>query len=94
MNITKQIQKLEQYEVQHRSGFTRSLAMLLAVATVFSSVELIHADKKRGTHDTSKEAIVAQAAQLGQSEKAERNETVRMPVKFDDGLRATATTSF
>lgn len=94
MNIQKQIVKFEQYEVQHRSAFTRSLALFLAAATVLSSIEMLHGDEKRRSHETNKEAIVAQAAQFDQSEKTERNETVRMPVKFDDGLRATATTTF
>lgn len=89
MSIKTQIKKLEQYEVQHRSAFERIGAFILTIATVFSMTELGHTEDKRN-FNRAREAVVAQAIVFN---PAEKNETVRMPVKFDDGLRATATTS-
>lgn len=86
MSIKTQIKKLEQYEVQHRSAFERGGAIFLTLATLFSMTEL-------GQHDATKR--VARSDVLANSSivfnPAEKNETVRMPIKFDDGLRAPAT---
>lgn len=90
MNIQKEIVKIKTYEDQHRSAFERVGALVLTMATMFSMTELGHTDDKRNII-RSRDAIVAQSVVFN---PAEKNETVRMPVKFDDGLRATATTSF
>ena len=87
MSIKTQIKKLEQYEVQHRSAFERTGAILLTLATLFSVTEL-------GQHDNNKR-IARSDVMVNNSvifNPAEKNETVRMPIKFDDGLRAPETT--
>jgi hypothetical protein len=85
VSIKKQIKKLEQYEVKHRSTFERYGALLLTVATLFGSAQLGHDH----TAQLAKKDVVFQSRVSLNS--AAENETVRMPVKFDDGLRATAT---
>ena len=90
MNIQKQIKKeliaIERYELRHRSGIERAGALILTLATLFSLTGLGHDDiKQRANRDA-----VAQIVPV--FNPAEKNETVRMPIKFDDGLRATANT--
>ena len=86
MSIKTEIKKLEQYELKHRSSFERFGALVLAVATIFSMLELGHDH----TTQLAKRDVVFQSRTALNS--AAENETVRMPVKFDDGLRAVATT--
>ncbi|HET6924468.1 MAG TPA: hypothetical protein VFH39_01390 [Candidatus Saccharimonadales bacterium] len=102
MNITKQIvkvekevvrdlRKLEQLEVQHRTGLERAGALALTALIAFSMADFGHGDDRRNLNRVTKEAVVNQSVVFS---PAEKNETVRMPVKFDDGLRATATTGY
>jgi hypothetical protein len=85
--IKKELIKLERYEVKQRSKFERGSVLLLVLATLFSVTELgAHSPQKQvARHD-----VVAQPSQV--LNPAEKNETVRMPVKFDQGLRAVTTT--
>jgi hypothetical protein len=86
MNISTQIKKLEQYEVRHRSALERFSTLVLAAATIFSLTGLGHDDQRQRA---TKEAV---ASVMTTFSPAEKNETVRMPIKFDGGLRAPATT--
>jgi len=90
MSISSQIRKLEQYEVKHRSGIERLATLVLVVATIFSTTELGHGDDKRNINLRNRDVIAQRSIVFN---PAEKNETVRMPVKFDDGLRATATST-
>ncbi|HEX7368174.1 MAG TPA: hypothetical protein VF261_00775 [Candidatus Saccharimonadales bacterium] len=84
--IKKEIRAFERYELQHRSAFQRFGVLVLAVLTLFSVTEL-------GAHSAQKQLarndIVPQPNVV--LNPAEKNETVRMPVKMDDGIRAVAT---
>jgi len=60
--------------------------MVLVLATLFSLSNLVH-DR---TQSLKKDVIVFSNFVINPA-NTERNETVRMPVKFDDGLRAPAT---
>lgn len=83
--IKKELKALERYEVQHRSGFERTSTLVLTLATLFSLTGLGHDDQRAAR----RAAIVPTVPILSSTEK---NETVRMPIKFDDGLRAIANT--
>lgn len=85
--IKKVLKKIRQYEVIHRSAFDRTGAILLTIATVFSLTEL-------GTHGgQGRVAGISRMVPVKSAlESAERNETVRMPIKFDEGLRSVANT--
>ncbi|MBC7581342.1 hypothetical protein H7097_00550 [Aeromicrobium sp.] len=89
MNINTQIKKLDHYDVHERSLTHKVGAIVLAVATVFSiAVETNHATK-----GMAKSEVIVNSNYLAvRPEPAEKNEMVRMPIKFDDGLRAAATT--
>jgi hypothetical protein len=90
MSISSEIRKLEHYQVIHRSAFTRIATSVLAAAVVFSLTGLGHDGERQRS---LKEAVASSVATFMPTEKTtERNETVRMPIKFDDGLRALATT--
>ncbi len=85
MSIKTQIKKLEHYQVHPRSNFSRVGALVLTLATVLSLVSESHDVNKQLRRDiTVNSNFIASPA--------EKNETVRMPIKFDDGLRATAST--
>jgi len=89
VKINKQIKKLEHYDVHERSHFVRFGALVLTAATVLSIVVENHDATKR----LAKTDIVANPSFVASNhEPAEKNEMVRMPIKFDDGLRAPATT--
>ena len=89
VSIKTQIKKLEQYEVNHRSGFERAGALALIALIVFSTTELSRdANKLRSRVESFAQTnFIAHPV-----DPAEKNETVRMPIKFDDGLRASETT--
>lgn len=88
MSIKKQIKKLEHYEVVHRTAFVRGSALALTALTVFSMTELGHeASKLRARVDTFAQTNFI----TNPADPAEKNEMVRSPIKFDDGLRAVAT---
>lgn len=85
--IKKELRKIERYQVTHRSGFERAGAIFLTAATLFSLTELGgHSEQKRVART---DVVAPPNVVLG---PAEKNETVRMPIKFDDGLRSVATT--
>lgn len=81
MSLKTQIKRLEHYELQHRSSFERLGAIVLTAATLFSISNVAHAQDKR-------EALVFGPLALN---SAHENETMRHPVKLDDGLRSVAT---
>lgn len=85
--IKKEIRKFERYELEHRSSLERFGALTLALVTLFSLTEL-------GAHSAQKQLarrdIITQPNLV--LNPAEKNETVRMPVKMDDGIRAVAST--
>jgi len=84
VSIKTEIKKLEHYQVRHRSTLSRAGVLILVAATVFEITGL-----GRDHHDlTKREAIVGARYNLNSGAE---NETVRMPIKFDDGLRAVAT---
>ncbi|HVS58807.1 MAG TPA: hypothetical protein VHD60_03665 [Candidatus Saccharimonadales bacterium] len=84
MSIKTQIKKLEQYEVKHRSGMERLCTIVLAAATIFATI-----DVSREAARQLKDAFVQPAFAIN---SAAENEVVRMPVKFDEGVRATSVT--
>lgn len=86
MSINSQIKKLEHYQVNHRSGIERFCTLVLTAATIFSITGLGHDEQRQRA---AREAITATMPTFS---PAEKNETVRMPIKFDDGLRSIATT--
>ena len=90
MSINAQIKKLEHYEVTHRSAITRLSALAITVATLFSITGLSHHDQQATTTEQVSERSAASVSI--HHESAEKNETVRMPIRFDDGLRAPVTT--
>jgi hypothetical protein len=89
MTLKKQIQKLNHYDVHDRSHFERIGALVLTAATVLSIVVESHDATKRVAKS---DVVVNHNFIASQHEPAEKNEMVRMPIKFDDGLRAPATT--
>jgi len=86
VTIKTQIKKLEQYELKHRSGFARVGALVLTAATLFNLLDLSH---DAATRQAKKDIITQSPAILN---SARENETMRLPVKLDDGLRSIATT--
>jgi len=89
--IKNELKRLERYELSHRSAFARTGAMVLTLATLFSLTGLGHEDPRQRA--VNREIIAQFVPVFNPIEKnAEKNETVRMPIKFDDGLRATSTT--
>jgi predicted glycoside hydrolase/deacetylase ChbG (UPF0249 family) len=89
MSIKKQIKKLEHYDVHQRSHFEKIGAVVLTAATVLSIVIENHDATKR----MAKTDVIANPNCVSvNAEPAEKNEMVRSPIKFDDGLRAAATT--
>jgi hypothetical protein len=89
VTLKKQIQKLNHYDVHERSNFEKIGAVVLTFATVLSIVIENHDATKR----LAKTDIVANPNFVSvNAEPAEKNEMVRSPIKFDDGLRAAATT--
>jgi hypothetical protein len=89
MKIKTQIKKLDHYDVHDRSHFERIGALVLTAATVLSIVAEGHDATKR----LARADVIANPSFVASNhEPAEKNEMVRMPIKFDDGLRAAATT--
>jgi hypothetical protein len=91
MSISRQIKKLEHYEIKHRSGLERIATLMLTALTIFSVAGLGHDDERRRAAKEAVNPIMATFSSAEKVEPAEKNETVRMPIKFDDGLRAPAT---
>ena len=60
--------------------------MALTALTMFSLMELTHT---HGNQQYKRDAIMNSPYAIN---SARENETMRLPVKLDDGLRATATT--
>lgn len=89
MNIQKQIKKLEHYDVHERSLAVKVGAVVLSLATLASIGVEHHEVIKRIAHS---DAIVQSNYIAARVEPPEKNEMARMPIKFDDGLRAAATT--
>ena len=85
--IKNEIKRIERYELEHRSGLERACTLLLTATTIFSLTGLSHDGEKR----LARSDVMTQV--IPQLNSAEKNETVRMPIKFDGGLRATATAS-
>lgn len=89
VKLSKQIKKLEHYDVHDRTHAVKIGAVVLAVATVMSVVAEHHDAHKR----IAKGDVMANSEiSILKSEVPEKNEMVRMPIKFDDGLRAATTT--
>lgn len=82
MSINKQIKKLEHYELNHRSNFMRAGALILTAATIFSMTEL---GDGHASH-VAKRDVVTNLSYINAAE----NEMERIPIKFDNGLTATA----
>jgi len=81
--LKKELRLLERYEVKHRSGIERASTLMLIVLTLFSLSGIAHDEHSRLV---KRAAIIVPTPPVLSS--AEKNETVRMPIKFDDGLRA------
>lgn len=89
MTIQKQIKKLNHYDVHDRSRFEKVGAVVLTFATILSMVVENHDATKR----LARADVIANPNFVSvNAEPAEKNEMVRSPIKFDDGLRAAATT--
>lgn len=89
MSIKKQIKKLNHYDVHERSHYEKIGAVVLTAATVLSMVVENHEAAKR----VAKADVVVNPNFVAmRNETPEKSEMVRMPIKFDDGLRAAATT--
>lgn len=90
VKIKTEIKKLDHYDVHDRSRFERFGAIVLTAATVLSMVVETHDLARK----VAKSDIVAnpEIVTTRPPEPAEKNEMVRSPIKFDDGLRAAATT--
>lgn len=86
MSIKTQIKKLEHYQLHPRSNVARVGALILTAATLFNMLELSH---DNSTRQARKDVLGQSSYSLN---SARENETMRMPVKLDDGLRAIATT--
>lgn len=84
MSIKKQIKKLEHYQVVERSFISRFGAVALTALTLFGVADLGH---EHGQQVRREITLVPHYSLASAAE----NETVRMPIKFDDGLRAPAT---
>ncbi len=84
MSIKTEIKKLEHYQVHPRSNALKLGALLLVAATLFEVTGLGHDRRDL----TKREAVTGTRYSINTGKE---NETVRMPIKFDDGLRATAT---
>lgn len=89
VSIKTQIKKLEHYDVADRTQFERHGAIFLTGLIVLGMLELAH-DANR--FRARAEAFITPTFTSHPIDPAEKNETVRMPIKFDDGLRAPATT--
>jgi len=88
--LKAEIRKIEQLELKHRSGLERLATTVLTGAVLFSLTGLGHNEERQRT---LREVVTSTVPTFQPVEKTtERNETVRMEVKFDDGLRALATT--
>lgn len=80
---------IDEYGAEHRSGLVRAGALFLATVVAISTIEFGHGnDDRRNLNRSAREAVVARTVVF---DPAEKNETVREPVKLDDGVRATAT---
>jgi len=89
VTLKKQIQKLNHYDVHERSYFEKIGALVLTAATILSIIAEGHDASKR----LAKADVIANPSFVAShNEPAEKNEMVRMPIKFDDGLRAAETT--
>jgi hypothetical protein len=88
VTLKTQIKKLNHYDIEPRSAFERIGALVLVGATVLSMVEASHDAAKQ----VARRDIVVGSNFLASPAPAEKNEMVRSPIKFDDGLRAVATT--
>jgi len=86
VSIKTQIKKLEHYQLHPRSNAARFTALLIAIATLLNIFELNHDQAARRARND----VVGQAPYALNS--ARENETMRLPVKLDDGLRSIATT--
>ena len=77
------MQKSYETNITPRSNAVRAGAIALALITLFGMTEL-------GRHGTGRvETTPARnVAQIFQHAMEKENETTRMPVRFDDGLRA------
>lgn len=82
--IKKELKALERYELKHRTALERLSTLALTAVTLFSLCGLEHESQK-----VLRQTALTPAAAFN---PAEKNETVRMPIKFDDGLRAIANT--
>ncbi len=89
VTLKQEIQKLNHYDVHDRSKFERIGALVLTAATVLSIVAEGHDASRRLA---KADVVVNPSFVASHHEPAEKNEMVRMPIKFDDGLRAAATT--
>jgi hypothetical protein len=88
VTIKTQIKKLNHYDIEPRSAFERIGALVLTGITILSMVEASH----DATKQMARRDIVVGNNYLATPAPAEKNEMVRMPIKFDDGLRAVVTT--
>lgn len=77
------MQKSYETTTSTRSNAVRAGAIALAAITMFGMTEL-------GRHSVSRIETTAarNVAQIFQHAMEKENETTRMPVRFDDGLRA------
>lgn len=91
MTIKTQIKKLDHYDVHERHIMTRLGALVLTGAAVLSMVAEGHDSTKVARRDVVVNSNFI-ASPVAPAEPAEKNEMVRMPIKFDDGLRTVATT--
>lgn len=78
--IKKELRAVERYELKHRSAQERLCTLLLTAVTLFSITGL--------EHEAQKMLQRTVLAPIPAFNPAEKNETVRMPIKFDDGLRS------
>jgi hypothetical protein len=77
------MQKHHETNISSRSNAVRAGAIALAMITLFGMTEL-------GRHGSNRieTTPVRNVAQIFQHAMEKENETTRMPVRFDDGLRA------
>ena len=88
VTLSKQIKKLDHYDIDPRSAVERIGALVLVAATVLTMVEASHDAGKQ----VARRDVVANSNYIASPAPAEKNEMVRSPIKFDDGLRAVVTT--
>jgi hypothetical protein len=90
VKINTQIKKLDHYDVHDRSRWEKLGAIVLTGLTVMSMVVESHDIARR----VAKADMIAnpEVVTTRPPEPPEKNEMVRSPIKFDDGLRAAATT--